>query len=250
MGHNIKLLSRDVIDTVLPRFCCVCGRRLMLNENTICVNCLDNLPLTHIKGKRSNVVERLFWDDKICARRANSFMYYEPESPYSRIFFKFKYYKQPKIAVAFGRMMAQDLSDTDFFEGIDFIMPVPLSKERQKKRGYNQSEKLARGISEITGLRVECESIERTIDNPTQTRLQQSDRIESTKSIFRLARPELASGKHVLIVDDTITTGSTIRSLAHTLSEAGNVSMSILSLGVSTWHRDLPHPSEIYPGWS
>jgi len=250
MERKIRLLLRDVIDTVFPRFCCACGRRLMLNEETICVNCLDNLPLTYIKGKQGNMVERMFWDDKICVRRANSFIYYEPESLYSRIFFKFKYYKQPEIAVAFGRMMAQDLAGTDFFEGIDMIVPVPLSKERLKKRGYNQSERLAMGISEITGLHIEAEAVRRTVDNPTQTRLRESDRIENAKNIFKLARPELVSGKHVLVVDDIITTGSTIRSFAHTLAEAGNVETSILSLGISTWHRDLPCPSDIHPGWA
>lgn len=244
------LIWKDIVDTIFPRFCCVCGRRLTPGEETTCITCLDHLPLTRLKGKRGNVVERLFWDEKICARRANSFIYYEPESPYSHIFFKFKYHNQPELAVAFGRMMAQDLADTNFFDDIDMMVPVPLSKARQKERGYNQSERLAHGVSKIAQLPIEEKAIQRVVDNPTQTQLHTSERTENVKNIFQLTHPELVKGKHILIIDDTITTGSTIRSCAHELVKAGNVNISILSLGISTWHRNLPYPTDIHPGFA
>lgn len=250
MWGKILSLLNDVVDTIFPRFCCVCGRRLTHNEEETCITCLDHLPLTRIRGKKGNVVERLFWDDVICARRANSFMYYEPESQYSHIFLKFKYHNQPQLAVAFGRMMAQDLADTDFFEGIDLIVPVPLSKKRRKKRGYNQSERLAQGVGQITGLPIEENALQRVVDNSTQTHLNTNERRKNVENIFKLARPELVSGKHVLIIDDTITTGSTVRSFAHTLAQAGCVDISILSLGISTWHHDLPYPTDIHPGFA
>ena len=238
MGVHLHRFVNSLIDVLFPRRCCVCGRRLLVNEKELCINCLIQLSLTHINGRKNNVVERLLWDDVIYTERANSLLYYRPKSNYCRIYFKFKYQQQPQVAVAFGKIMAQELVDTDFFKGIDVMIPIPLSKSRMKQRGYNQSERLAYGISTITHIPIDVSSVVRVVDNPTQTHLYGKARLENVENIFQIVSPQSLHGKHVLIIDDMITTGSTTRSCARVVLQAGNVKISVLSLGISAMNKD------------
>lgn len=244
----IKLLQ-SVLDVWLPRYCCVCGRRLLTGEEHTCLNCLAQLPTTKLKGKKGNVVERLLSDDVVCPRRANSYMYYLPKTDFSKLFFSFKYYAHPNIAEDYGYVMAQDLADTDFFESVDVIIPLPLSRRKLKERGYNQCDYLAKGVSRLTGLPIDCHAVERVIDNPTQTHLSAEERVTNVRGIFSVPHPDRVRSKHVLLIDDIITTGSTIRSCARVLVEAGCASISMLSLGLSTWYRGVSLPTDIHHGF-
>ena len=235
--RTIYLLLESLVNTFFPRFCCVCNKKLVHDEQFICLHCLLHLPYTHFKGKKGNPIERIICDDRICVEHANSLFYYKQKSSYSRIFFHFKYYNHPQVAIYFGRLMAQDLALTDFFTTIDCIIPIPLSKQRQKSRGYNQSEKIAEGISQITHIPVDTTSVIREVDNPSQTRMTGEDRWLNVNRIFHLAHPESVAHKHVLIVDDMITTGSTIRACAHTLTQVDGVKISVISLGTSQRNR-------------
>ena len=104
-------------------------------------------------------------------------------------------------------MMAAELSDTDFFDGVDAIVPVPLAQKRFRQRGYNQSEKLAEGISSVTHLPIFTRAVERVVANPTQTQLTRTERRENVADVFMLSRPELLAGKHLLLVDDILIDG-------------------------------------------
>lgn len=195
------------------------------------------MPFTHFKGEKGNLIERITCDDVICTERANSLLFYEKNSAYCTIFFHFKYYNHPEVAVTMGRMMAQELKNTDFFQNIDVLVPVPLSSERFKKRGYNQSERLATGISQITGIPVDTTSVIRTVNNPTQTHLDTIQRNENVKNIFDLSPNETIHDKHILLIDDVITTGSTTRACAHAALKAPNVKVSIISLACSSYNK-------------
>ena len=239
---STKRLLQSLINAIFPRYCCVCGKRLLLGEHTLCISCLTHLPMTHIKGHKNNIIERLLWDDLIYTEHANSLLYYHPKSLYCNIYFKFKYQNRPDVAVAFGRIMAQDLIGTDFFNGIDCIIPVPLSKQRFRKRGYNQSERLAHGISEITHIPVDTTSLIRIKDNPTQTHLGHSERQANVKDIFRLISPTQLQNKHILIVDDVITTGATTKACAHAILQSIKAKNSIISLGFASERLDVDVP--------
>ena len=139
--------------------------------------------------------------------------------------------------------MARRLLQTDFFKDIDCIVPVPLSKQRYQQRGYNQSERLAQGISIETGIEINTTAVLRIVDNPSQTHLSQSERMQNVKDIFCLGDAAAIQGKHILLVDDMITTGSTTRACARVLVEVGNVKISVVSLGLSSRNqlRKFPH---------
>lgn len=247
MKKRLLRLLHNLADTFFPRYCCVCDGRLLAGEEMLCLSCLNHLPLTGFKGQKGNIVERLLWDDKITTERGNGFLFYRQKSKYCRIYFHFKYYGHPQVAVYFGRLMALDLAETDFFSGVDCLVPIPLSPSRLRRRGYNQSERLAHGIGLVTGLPVDTTSVVRTVDNMTQTQLAEDDRRTNVEDIFRLVHPERLRGKHLLIVDDLITTGSTTRALAHALLQAGQVKLSIICLGTSSRNRRYKFPSRERP---
>ena len=225
----------DAAKLIVPQRCAICRRRLRKYENHICIQCFTKLPLTHIKGVYGNKVEQIFWGQiPIC--RANAFMLYQPQSETSHIFFHLKYMHRPQIGDFFGEMMAQDLADTDFFDGIDAIIPLPLAKDRLRKRGYNQSEHLAIGVQHITHIPIDTSSVLRVISNPTQTRLNAKERAENVKNIFALSPHHNLNGKHILLIDDILTTGSTLLSCAKEIAKANNVKISILVLGLAKEH--------------
>lgn len=132
--------------------------------------------------------------------------------------------------------MAQDLLDTDFFDGIDFIVPVPLHRKKMRQRGYNQSAELAHGIAELTGLPVREDLVSRVVDTPTQTRLTAEERRENVRDAFRLLQPAAVANRHILLVDDVLTTNATILSCAEELVKATGVRISVLTLALAGQH--------------
>lgn len=247
MINHLKHWGLIVMDNLFPRFCIACQRRLLLNERYICIDCLCDMPFTHFNGEKGNIIERITCDDVVSTERANSLLFYRSQSKFCHIYFHFKYHNHPEVAVEMGRMMANELKDTDFFNGIDCMVPVPLSTQRFKKRGYNQSERLAFGISEVTGIPIDTTSVIRSVDNPTQTNLNVQQRRDNVKNIFELVNAQALHGKHVLIVDDVITTGSTTRACAHAAAAAGDVTISIISLGTSSYNKKRKFASEQRP---
>ena len=129
-----------------------------------------------------------------------------------------------------GRMMAEELKATSFFDGIDLIVPIPLSRKKERQRGYNQSEWIAWGISEATGIPTDTTSVVRTKSNPSQTTLDHRQRRENVRDIFAVRHPGSLEGRHILLVDDVITTGATMLSCAETIARACRVRFSVLSL--------------------
>ena len=239
MWQSLQKILLHLWRIINPVRCIQCGARLSVREEELCATCVFSLPRTRIHAQPGNGVERLFWG-KIDIERASAFMYYIPGSPSHQPFMRLKYERRrPQVGHFFGRMMAEDLADTDFFSTIDLIIPIPLSARRLQQRGYNQSTQLALGIAALTGIPVCEEAVERHVDNPTQTHLNTYERSKNVKDIFRLVRPELVAGRHVLLVDDILTTGSTILSCAQTLAEAGGVRFSVLTMGLAR-HYHVP----------
>lgn len=239
MWQSLQKILLHLWRIISPVCCIQCGARLSVREEELCATCVFSLPRTRIHAQPGNGVERLFWG-KIDIERASAFMYYIPNSLSHQPFMRLKYERRrPQVGHFFGRMMAEDLADTDFFSTIDLIIPIPLSARRLQQRGYNQSTQLALGISALTGIPVCEEAVERHVDNPTQTHLNSYERSKNVKDIFRLVRPELVAGRHVLLVDDILTTGSTILSCAQTLAEAGGVRFSVLTMGLAR-HYHVP----------
>lgn len=175
---------------------------------------------------------KLFWG-QIPIERAAAFFYYESHSNTANIIYKLKYKNHPEIGPVMGRKVSVEFQRDNFFDGIDGIVPIPLTKKRFRQRGYNQSEEIAKGLSEITGLPINKNVVVRTLFKGSQTRRSRWDRQENVEYAFKLIHAEPIAGKHLLVVDDVVTTGATIIACAKELVKAGNVKISVLSLGLT-----------------
>lgn len=207
--------------------CAICGTPLW--GNGLCAKCWFKLPYTHLKGRTGNLLERLFWGEEN-VERVTAHLWYKPEYEVSHAIHAFKYHGRTQLARSFGRAMATELRSTDFFDGVAGIIPVPLSRQRLAKRGYNQSEWLAKGVADITGLPIMSHLLTRCVDNPSQTTLSPSERKENVAGIFSVPHPEQLDNKRWLIIDDVLTIGATLTSLARTIGAVSNARLRMLTL--------------------
>lgn len=191
-----------------------------------------NLPRTKLYAYNDNPVEKLFWG-KIPLERATSFLYYRKGSDLRYLLYRLKYHGQKEIGEVMGRYMATEMLPSGFFSDIDVIVPIPLHPRKQRLRGYNQSEWIARGISAVTALPLDIHSVIRCKNTATQTRKTTFERWENVDGTFTVRFPERVVGKHLLIVDDVLTTGATIVACASALAEVEGVRISVLTLAVA-----------------
>lgn len=218
-------------DLLFPRLCTVCGKRLCVSEKVLCVDCLHHLPRTEYHLQRGNPCEQIFYHRVKGLQQAAAYFYYERDNKYKNILWNLKYRGQTEIGRVMGCIMAEEIRLTSsFFEGIDVIIPVPLSKQKQKKRGYNQCNFIVEGISGKTGIPVGKQYLLRTIDNESQTHKTRLERQENVEHIFEVRHGEELKGKHILLVDDVLTTGATLLSCASALAKIENTRFSFLTL--------------------
>lgn len=220
-----------ILDFISPRQCVVCGQRLAPTEHSLCSVCLLHLPRTTYQfTPLDNPMAQLFW--KLApVERAAALIFYEPHSEVAQLIYDLKYHDRPDIGEDMGRIMAGEMQMARFFDGIDILLPVPLSRKRLRQRGYNQSEQLAVGISDITHLPVITKALRRKHFAKSQTQLSRQERQENVEDMFELRDGSLLQGKHVLLIDDVCTTGATLIACANTLKDIPDIRLSILTFG-------------------
>lgn len=195
--------------------------------------CMASLPRTGLLNTPENEMERRFWGI-FPVERASALYYYARGGNVSNILYGMKYHGRRKLCLQMGRIIASELIGTGFFDGIDCIMPVPLHKKRFRERGYNQSELLAAGISEITGIDVETGSLIRIHNNATQTHKSSFERWENVSGLFeKTSKADMWIGKHILLVDDVLTTGATISACIDALKVIPDIKISVVTLAWS-----------------
>ena len=158
MKNTVKYWFGPLFHLFFPRCCAVCGASLIEGEDTICTRCNIDMPRTNYHKMKDNPVERMFWG-KFPLERATSFFFYRKGSDFRQVLHQLKYGGQKEIGAIMGRYMASELQASDFFHGVDVIIPIPLHKKKQQIRGYNQSEWISRGITAVTGVPVDTEAI-------------------------------------------------------------------------------------------
>jgi ComF family protein len=162
--------------------------------------------------------------------RATAYFYYYKEGQYSKLIHHLKYYDHPEVGTFLGRLAATELKPSGFFDGIDLIIPIPLSKKKYHKRGYNQCDYIAHGISQIIGADVDSQCIKRIIDTNTQTQKNRTERWRNTENIFQVINTDTLKGRHILLVDDVATTGATLHACISAILMVPNVRISIFTL--------------------
>ena len=230
-------MSSGLIDSFIslffPERCIHCGKPLKENEHYICETCRSDLPYTHFAKFNDNILTRSFWG-RIPIHTAFSYLHYYKQSAVQKILYKIKYQNSPDLAIFLGEEFGKKLLQLDYGKiDFDFFLPVPLHPHKQKIRGYNQSEQLAIGLSNILNKPIETKAVIRSIFTKTQTKLTGQQRWQNVKGIFNIANHKKLDNKHVVIIDDVLTTGATIESLAQTLLSIKNIRISILTLATA-----------------
>ncbi len=208
ISKTITLCS-NFVSLLFPNLCTCCGQSLIDGENTICLGCISCLPKTNLHLQQDNILEKKFWG-KANIERATAFCYYQKNSEIQHLIHKLKYKNGQNIGIALGKYAGAELSNSKDFNAIDLIVPVPLHWRKLQKRGYNQSLSIANGLAEVMGRPIDNTTLLRLIDNPTQTKKSTFGRWQNTKGIFGISNPQNFAGKHILLIDDVLTTGSTI----------------------------------------
>ncbi|MBU0764203.1 MAG: ComF family protein [Bacteroidetes bacterium] len=226
-------IVNDFIGLIYPNICASCGNTLMRNEKVICTICLYELPRTRFHDDPENPVSQTFWG-RVKVEGATSFFFFTKGSKFRKLIHKLKYKGQKEIGFELGRHFGAELAQSESFGKSDVLIPVPLHPKREKKRGYNQSEWIARGMAETMKIPVDTVSVYRNIANVTQTTKTRFDRWDNVADIFSVRNAENLKGKHIILVDDVVTTGSTLEACAATILQAGNVRVSIATIGFAS----------------
>lgn len=236
-----KWVLNPIWHLVWPRECAMCKRVLLMQEDIFCDQCrLSGLPKTEEAYHRDNRLECLFAADEYTRSRNLSdkfvrgaaYCFYPKEHPIRHAIQLMKYSSQPEIGRELGRMAAKEWKDSGFFDGIDCIIPLPLHKDRYRERGFNQAEWIAMGIRDVTGLAIDTEHLIRTVNNDKQSRMSIDDR-RKLGNIFAVRQPENLQGKHILLVDDVVTSGSTMMRAMSVLHPIPRCHYSVFSLAIA-----------------
>jgi ComF family protein len=219
-------------ELLFPRLCVVCGDKLIEQEQWICLHCLHHIPRTNFHLEPDNPVARLFYG-RVPIEFATAFFFFSKGSKYQTLLHSLKYKGMKELGEKIGQHFGIDLLQSPDFSSVDLICPVPLHPEKEKKRGYNQSWWIASGIARQMQKELSENNLKRVTSTETQTRKSRFERWTNVEGIFELTEPEAFAGKHILLVDDVVTTGSTLEACAQSILSKTNARVSIATLATA-----------------
>lgn len=230
---NFSIASSPLFHLFYPHHCIGCGSDVIEYENFLCLECIHALPHTHFALHANNPVEKDFWG-RIPVAAAMSELYFSKGSIVQNLIHELKYKNNKKVGIYLGNLMGKSLLHSNRFRNIDVLIPLPLYKKKEKRRGYNQSDILCNGICEIINRPLMKNNVIRKIFTETQTRKHRTERWENVEKTFHVTDPKLLEGKHILLVDDVITTGATLESCGAEILKVKNTILSIATLAIAT----------------
>ena len=230
---RLKEIKDSIIHVVFPHVCDGCGSDLLNVESNLCIRCLSTLPETNFENHAGNPVEKLFWG-RVELVSASASYYFTKESLMQRLMHQFKYKGNKDVGLQLGRLMGAALKTSGRFNDIDALIPLPLFPKKERKRGYNQAAVLCDGIVEIVNIPVLKKVITRPLQTDTQTRKGRIERWKNIEGKFLLKDATSIENKHLLLVDDVVTTGATLEACGNELLLAAGVKLSIATLCVAS----------------
>jgi len=226
------ILIDDFISLLFPRICAACGNSLWKQEETVCLSCEFHLPRTNFHLSLENPVSRLFWG-RVNLESAAAYVYFNKGNRVQRLIHQLKYKGRKDIGIYLGRQYGQYLKYSPFFQTAQLIVPVPLHIRKLMQRGYNQSEQIAIGLGESMKIPVDPDAICRRKETETQTKKSRFRRWQNVAEVFEVKDPGSLETKHVLLVDDVITTGATLESCIRALSPIHGIRISVATIAVA-----------------
>jgi ComF family protein len=222
-------MIRSLLHLFYPHVCENCGHDLTGTEEVLCISCMRKMPVTSFQLTANNPVEKIFWG-RMPVQHAMAGYYFARDSCLQQLIHQFKYKGRKDIAVYLGRQLGLQLKQSNWWQNISLIIPVPLNKTKLRHRGYNQAAMLAKGIADILGCKVVEDGLTRKAHAVTQTHKTRLERWENVAEAFQLNDQKKVKNSHVLLVDDVLTTGATLEACGHALLDTGDAELSICSL--------------------
>jgi ComF family protein len=230
--HKLLEIGDSLLNLAWPDLCLLCGKSLIKGEKHLCLNCLYELPKTDDFSFHENAAADRFLG-KISFEMATTGYHYYKESKVQTALELLKYKGDKEVGESLGEAAGNRLLSRGFFNDIDLLVPVPLHRQKEKKRGYNQSEWIARGLSKATGIPVDTSHLRRTLHNPTQTTKSIWQRWENVQRLFETNHPEAFAGKHILLIDDVLTSGSTLEACGQAILKSSESRISFFALALA-----------------
>ncbi len=229
----MKALATDPLKNLLhlffPHVCNGCGTDTISNDQLLCLSCFAKLPHTNFTDQQNNPVEQKFYG-QLPIKAAVSGYYFTKDSLIQNLVYQLKYKGNKEIGFYLGSLVGEMLKDSTRFNSIDALVPLPLNPKRQKKRGYNQATAISKGLAKTLDKPIYDNAIFRNINTETQTQRGRLTRWENMQGVFEVKKPELLTGKHLVLVDDVITTGASLIACGSALLQVPNTSLSIVTL--------------------
>ncbi len=227
--QHLQRLANDVIGLLFPNLCNACGLALYPTEKVICTHCLYDLPYTDFHLHSDNRVAKQLWS-RLPFEAAMAMLYFKKNTKIQNLIHNLKYKGKTEVGHKLGNLLGNKLAISEHYKAIDYIIPVPLHPKKERARGYNQSDCIADGIAEILSVPVLKNLLIRKRITETQTRKSRFIRYENMLSVFEVHEPEQLQNKHVLLIDDVVTTGATLEACGNELIKAGIKKLSIASV--------------------
>lgn len=225
----LQQLANDVIGLLFPNLCNGCGLSLYPGEKAICTHCLYDLPYTDFHLDPNNRVAKQLWA-RLPFEAAMAMLYFKKGTKIQNLIHNLKYNGKTEVGYTLGNLLGQKLMLSEQYKAIDYIIPVPLHPKKERTRGYNQSVCIADGISDAINVPVNKIVLIRQKITETQTRKSRFNRYENMLDVFEVPGPESLRNKHILLVDDVITTGATLEACGNSLLRGGIKKLSIASV--------------------
>ncbi len=226
-------MLHDFIALVYPRNCVACGNSLYKHEEQICNYCYLNLPKSHFHKGVQNPVATLFYG-RVKLEFASSFYIFQKKGSIQKIMHAVKYRSNKDLAALVGKWYAEDLKEHPIVKDTHCVIPVPLHVKKLKQRGYNQSEEFAKGLALGLNIETNTTTLQRAEFTQTQTRKTKYERWENVEEVFEVKEYESLKNKHVILVDDVITTGATIEACCAKLQQIEGIKISVLSIAYAS----------------
>lgn len=225
-------LIKDILNIIFPKVCCSCDRGLTRNEVLICFHCRSELPKTNMADAYDNELVNKFLG-KLEINFGLAYLYFLKSGITQKLLHQLKYNNVPEIGELLGKWFGAEMNRHELTGKINLIVPVPLHPKKQRKRGYNQSDHFAKGISEITNIPIDFESLKRILYSRSQTIKTKEQRWKSVEHAFQISDDKLIRNKNVLLVDDVITTGATLEACGHQILNCGAKILSIATIAIA-----------------
>ncbi len=225
-------IATDIFQTVFPSTCAACGEVLAAGEQQLCMRCLSQIESTGYADFPDNPAERLLMG-RIPFESASAMYLYRKESTVQKVIHAMKFHGNSELCGIMGRQLALDIHRAGRFDDVDMLIPVPLHWIRQLQRGYNQSLLMCKGMAEVLHIPISTGNLIRSRYTQKQSRQKAGARNDNVASAFRVRRPELLKGHHVLLVDDVLTTGATLTACADAMVKVPGLKISVATLSMA-----------------